>query len=199
MSETNDKKPGNYLKIGIIVAAVLVVLGVIIFAMKKEDDSSKEAAKNSALAGTEDAYKKDEKDSEKKNSFAIGEAAEDSGISLTLTSVIEAVGDDTIRPDEGNVFLICLFNVQNNSDEDITIQSKDHFEAVCDGNSIQQDIKGLQTPANDGKSPLDGLVAAGNEMEGVVVYQVPIEWKEVKINPSFDFWTSEEIQFIAEK
>ena len=74
-----------------------------------------------------------------------------------------------------------------------------NFEAYCDDYSLNQDIIGLQTPEAEGKNQLDGSVAAGKKMNGVIAYQVPSNYKTMEINVSPDFWSGRDIKFIHSK
>jgi hypothetical protein len=49
------------------------------------------------------------------------------------------------------------------------------------------------------KTQLDGAVAAGKKMTGVVGYEVPKDWEEIEIRFTPDFWSGNEIEFIANK
>ena len=49
------------------------------------------------------------------------------------------------------------------------------------------------------KPQLDGAVAAGKKMTGVVGYEVPKNWEEIEIRFTPDFWSGNEIEFIANK
>lgn len=74
-----------------------------------------------------------------------------------------------------------------------------NFEAYCNDYSINQDIIGLQAPEASGKGQLDGSVAAGKRMNGVIVYQVPSDYTTMEINVAPDFWSSNSIKFVYSK
>ena len=114
-------------------------------------------------------------------------------------SATESNGSEYITPDEGNVFLLCEFEIANNSNKDINISSITCFEAYCDDYSINQDLIGLQAPEAEGKNQLDGSVAAGKKMNGIIAYQVPAGWTTMEINVSPDFWSSRDIKFVFNK
>ncbi len=95
--------------------------------------------------------------------------------------------------------MICDFEIDNDSERDINISSVMNFEAYCDDYSLNQDIMGLQAPEAEGKSQLDGSVAAGKKMNGVIAYQVPSDYKTMEINVAPDFWSSKNIKFVYSK
>lgn len=43
------------------------------------------------------------------------------------------------------------------------------------------------------------VIAAGKKMTGIVGYEVPKDWKEIEIRFTPDFWSGNEITFIADK
>ena len=140
-----------------------------------------------------------EPEPEEKTEFTVGETAEQKSIQITLVSTTESSGSEYITPDDGNIFLLCEFEIANNSDKDINISSITCFEAYCDDYSINQDIIGLQAPEAEGKNQLDGSVAAGKKMNGIIAYQVPAGWSTMEVNVSPGFWSSRDIKFVFNK
>lgn len=49
----------------------------------------------------------------------------------------------------------------------------------------------------DDKNQLDGTIAVGKKMKGVIGYEVPINWHELEIAFTPDVWNGQEIIFIA--
>ena len=138
-------------------------------------------------------------DSEEKSEFYMCETAEQGDVQFTLVNVYESSGSELITPDDGNIFLVCEFDISNNSEEDIGISSVMNFEAYCDDYSLTLDIMGLQVPEAEGKSQLDGNIASGKKMNGIVAYQVPSDYKTMEINVTPDFWSGKDIKFIYSK
>ena len=122
--------------------------------------------------------------------------AELNGISVKFDSCTESNGSQFNTPDDGNVFLLCEFSIDNQSDKDIAVSSIASFNAYVDDYSTNLSISA--TIATD-KTQLDGAVAAGKKMTGVVGYEVPKGWKEIEIRFTPDFWSGNEITFIAGK
>lgn len=207
------KKKGGKLKWVIIAVIVIGVIGAS--AGGNDDDKVKDVTSENSVESKEnktdeskeqvpenDGKKEEEKTSEEqeeKTEFYLGETAEQKGIQITLASVTESQGGEYVKPDDGNIFLIFEFEIANNSEKDINISSIMNFEAYCDDYSLNQDIIGLQAPEVEGKNQLDGSVAAGKKMNGIIAYQVPSGYKAMEINVSPDFWSSKDIKFIYSK
>ena len=156
-----------------------------------------------ALAGGEDPQKVGSVDSAEQGSqitpqkfFSVGDVVEMNGIQVTLASVTESHGDKYFRPDDGNVFVICEFIIENNSTSDITVSSFMCFEAYFDEFSTFMDFSAISC---SGKSQLDGPIAAGKKMSGIIGYQVPENWKSMEIRFTPDFWAARDIIFVHEK
>lgn len=188
------KKKGGCLKIALIVLGVLVVIGIAGSLLGKGDDKKGSDKKDTDKKTEAQDNKKDEK-----TEFTVGETAEQKDVQITLVSATESVGSEFITPDGGNIFLLLEFEITNNSDSDINISSIANFEAYCDDYSLTQDIIGLQAPEAAGKNQLDGSVASGKKMNGVIAYQVPSGFANFEISVSPDFWSSSDIKFVIQK
>lgn len=194
-----QKKKGGKLKWIIIVVIVLGVIGAL---AGGDDNDVKDVTSNNQETkenGTEEKKNDEESAPEEKTEFYVGETAEQKNVQITLVNVIESSGSEFLKPDEGNLFLICEFEIFNNSENDINISSVMNFEAYCDDYSINQDIMGLQAPEVEGKNQLDGKVAAGKKMNGIIAYQVPTTYSSMEVNVSPDFWSSNDIKFVYKK
>lgn len=128
----------------------------------------------------------------KSSTFTVGDVVELNNIQVTLASVKESTGGQFFSPDAGNVFLICEFNIENNSSSDVAVSSLMCFETYIDDYSVNMDISAT-TSSN--KNQLDGMVAAGKKMNGVIGYQAPSNWSEIEIRFTPDFWANQNIIF----
>ena len=131
---------------------------------------------------------------EQKTEFCVGDVVSLNDIEVTFVSCTESNGKQYLEPEEGNVFLICEFSIDNKSEKDIAVSSLVSFEAYVDDYSTTLSLTG--TVSTD-KQQLDGSIAAGKKMNGVVGYEVPKDWKELEIRFTPDFWTGKDITFIA--
>ena len=185
-------------KSGCLVAVVAVLaIGAIGSAIGggSDDKPKKVETAVSTEAKNDDTEEKEEE----QKVFAVGDSVESKDITITLVSATESAGTDIIKPDDGKEFLILNFDIQNNSKSDINISSVTCFEAYCDDYSLNQDIIGLQAPEAKDQGQLDGSVAAGKKMNGVIVYQVPTDFKKFEIKVSPGFWSLKDIEFAINK
>ena len=116
--------------------------------------------------------------SESKTAKEDGETAELNGVKVTLAEVKESKGSEFVKPKDGHVFLLPTFEIENGSDKELNISSMMSFEAYVDGYATNLDISALTE--KDGEQ-LDGKVAPGKKMKGVVGYDVPADYKELEI------------------
>lgn len=189
------KKKGGCLKTILIVFGVFVVIGAI---GSLAGGGKSEPKKVSTSSGQNDKSSQSGTADEKKE-FQVGETVSLKDVNVTLVSSTESAGSEYVKPDDGKEFLILEFNIENNSSKDINISSVANFEAYCDDYSVNQDIIGLQAPEAKDQGQLDGSVAAGKKMNGVIVYQVPTDFKKFEIKVSPGFWSLKDIEFAINK
>ena len=132
---------------------------------------------------------------EEKTEFYKGETAELNDVYVTLTGLYRSNGSTFNTPAEGNTYVLCEFDITNNSKKDINISSLLSFEAYCDDYACTYNIGAMLEKGN--KNQLDGMVASGKKMTGVVGYEVPKSWNELEIRFTPDFWTGHDIVFIV--
>lgn len=132
---------------------------------------------------------------EEQTVFAVGETVELKGVSATFVGVTESEGSAFNIPSEGNVFVLCEFDIANDSNEEIVISSMLSFEAYCDDYACAYSLGALLEKGSENQ--LDGSVAAGKKMNGIIGYEVPADWKELEIVFTPDVWSGKDITFIA--
>ncbi len=131
-----------------------------------------------------------------KTEFTVGEIVELKDIVVTLNNVYETTGKEFFGPSEGNTFIVCEFEIANNSNGDIVVSSLMSFEAYVDDYSTSMSITAMtsvDTPQ------LDGTVAAGKKMRGVIGYEAPEDWSTIEVRFTPDFWSGKDIVFVYEK
>ena len=192
--------PGGCLT-AIIIVVVIGLIGSCVGGKSNEEDPSNTTVTTaqSNKSNQEEITAAPETTIAEKTTFDVGEVADIKGIQVSLLGTTESKGSDFLKPDEGNIFILCEFEISNNSDKDISVSSIMSFEAYCDDYSVNQDILGLQAPEGKGKNQLDGSVAAGKKMNGIIAYQVPEDWKNLEIKFSPSFWSNKSATFIATK
>lgn len=120
----------------------------------------------------------------KKAAYGKGETAEIDKIKVTLVNVTENNGGEYLKPKSGNVFLVYEFLIENGTDDELAVSSMMSFDAYVDDTTTSISISAMTSVT--GKSQLDGSVAPGKKMSGVVGYEVPSTWKtsEVYFKPN---------------
>ena len=136
---------------------------------------------------------------EAQETLSVGDTEDVDGVKVTLNSVTETSGTDFIKPEDGNIFVLCNFTIQNDSDTDLTISSAMCFEAYCDDTSINLDIMGLSTDEAQQAGQLDGDVASGKNMSGVVCYQVPTSYSKLEVSVQPNLLNENTADFIYTK
>ena len=130
--------------------------------------------------------------------FGVGDKAELNNVAVTLVGVTESRGSQYNKPTDGNVFVLCEFEIENNSRSDISISSMMNFEAYCDDYACDYSVPAMMARGN--KKQLDvPKVASGKRFNGVVGYEVPADWKELELKFTPNFFAGKKITFIAVK
>ena len=134
--------------------------------------------------------------SQEQTVFGVGDQVALNDVVVTFNGVTESRGTEFNRPGDGNVFLVCEFTIENNSAQDVNVSSMLCFEAYVDDYTASMSLSAMVLDAN--KAQLDGTVAAGKKMNGIIGYEVSSEWKELEVRFTPDFWAQKDITFIAE-
>lgn len=178
-------------KSGLVVWGVIAIVVLIIIASAAGgSDEPVKVGDMGAQSNTTNTEKQEDK-----NNFTIGEIAELKGVQVSLVNVSESTGSTYNTPNEGNVFVLCEFEIINNSQEEISVSSMLSFEAYCDDYACSFSLGALMEKGN--KNQLDGTVAAGKKFNGVIGYEVPSNWKELEVHFTPDFWSGKDIVFVA--
>lgn len=178
-----------------VLAVVLIILGILLLASAFGGNDSGPTRVDTGNDGGNQPTTSQEPDAvPEKTIFGVGEKVDLNGIYVTLSDVSKSTGSSFNTPSDGNVFLICSFDIENNSEKEIAVSSLLSFEAYVDDYSTSLSL--AATISSD-KTQLDGSIAAGKKMSGVIGYEVPKDWKELEINFTPDFWSGKEITFIA--
>ena len=134
---------------------------------------------------------------EQKTEFCVGDVVSLNDIEVTFVSCTESNGKQYLEPEEGNVFLICEFSIDNKSEKDIAVSSLVSFEAYVDDYSVSTSISAESV--KDGVGILDGTVAAGKKMSGIIGYEVPKDWKNMEISFTDNVWSDSAFKFEINK
>ena len=101
------------------------------------------------------------------------------GINTVFSSVYISQGTKANTPPEGYVFYICEFDIGNNTQSYLQINSAKNFSAYADKylcNNVH-----LMFDAENNHSYIDCNIAPGKRNKGVVVFQVPKEYQNMEI------------------
>ena len=180
-------KKGHPVLFGII--ALFVLIGMV-GSMGDQDTPEKVETPHTSHTETTVGTKHEEK-----TEFYVGETAELKGVQVTFVNTVESTGSDFNQPADGNVFVLCEFEIANNSDREINISSIMSFEAYCDDYACTFSLAALMEKGS--KNQLDGTVAAGKKFNGVIGYEVPADWNTLEIRFTPDFWSGKEIIFVT--
>ena len=188
-AKNKKKRPVLFILIGIII--LIAIIGSLPSGSNSESSGSSSANSSAAAA----VSKPTATTASTKACYGVGEPAEDKNITVTLISVTESTGSAYNTPTEGNVFLICEFEIENDSSKEISISSMMSFDAYCDDYACNFSLSALLEKGN--KNQLDGTVASGKKFNGVVGYEVAADWREFEIHFTPDFWFGKDIIFVA--
>lgn len=170
------------------VLLLILMIGGLGAAVGEKDTPKKvEDADTQPTVGAEEQVQQTE--------FFVGDTVSLNDIEVTFVSCTKSTGQQFFKPEDGNVFLTCEFLIDNKSSRDIAISSILCFEAYVDDFSTAMSFTG--TSLSD-KPQLDGTVAAGRKMSGVIAYEVPKNWEKLEVRFTPDFWSNRDITFIAE-
>lgn len=130
------------------------------------------------------------------DAFTVGDAVSVNDIVVTLVDVSESTGGNYMKPDDGKVFILCEFNIENNSDKDLPISSIMSFKAYIDDYSATLNISAI---LSSNKSQLDGSIAAGKKMNGVIGYEADESWETIEITFTPDVFFGDGATFVYSK
>lgn len=188
------KKMALWKKIAIGVLVVAVIGGIMSQQKSgKKDDEPKQVSAEQSSPTKESETPSQPK--EEKTEFAKGETVELKGVKVTLSDVKESTGNEVMKPKDGKVFLIATFEIENGSEKELNISSMLSFEAYVDGYSTNVDLSAI---ASSEDKQLDGKIAPGKKMKGVVGYEAPSDYKNLEIKFKPDVF-GKEITFKYEK
>lgn len=174
--------------LALLMTMMIAVTGVFVAGCSSDTSSGEDGN-----AGGEAS----ESEAEEKSEYGVGETATVTDVDITLVGAVESAGDDFFTPAEGNKFEILEFEIANNSDEEVSVSSIMCFEAYCDDYSIDESFDGELTSEAEGKNTLDGTVAAGKKMNGIIAYEVPADFERLEVDVNLDVWSDEAVKFVV--
>ena len=142
--EKNRKKKSPVLKIVLGVLCAFVLIGVIGAMLGGDDDSDKPKKVEGTNASQSNGEKeKDNNKEDDKTAFGVGEQVSLNDVIVTMNNVTESNGSQFNEPAEGNVFILCEFTIENNSEKDLAVSSIMCFEAYVDDYSTSMSLSAI--------------------------------------------------------
>lgn len=183
---------------GCLIVVLVVVVLVVIAAFAGGGESSTPQKVESTSGTSQSASQASQAQSQPEQTvFTVGDTVELNGVKTTLLSAEEYPGKQYMMPTDGNVFLVCQFEIENDSSEEINVSSMVSFNAYCDDYSVSLSITGEML--EDSWKSLDGTVAPGKKINGVIAYEIPQDWQKMEISYTPSFWSGHDVQFEINK
>lgn len=176
---------------------VLVVVVLMVIAALAGGGESNTPQKVESTSSTSQAASQSSEAQPEQTVFTVGDTVELNGVKTTLLSAEEYPGKQYMMPTDGNVFLVCQFEIENDSSEEINVSSMVSFNAYCDDYSVSLSITGEML--EDSWKSLDGTVAPGKKINGVIAYEIPQDWQKMEISYTPSFWSGHDVQFEINK
>ena len=127
--------------------------------------------------------------------FTVGDTAEINKVRVSLVDVRSSAGSQYSAPEKGNIFLTFELEIDNGTDAELGISSLLSFSAYADDYALTYSLTGILA---DGGKQLDGAIAAGKKMRGVVSFEAPEGWNTAEIHFKPNVWAGREFVFQAE-
>lgn len=183
---------------GCLIVVLVVVVLVLIAAFAGGGESSTPQKVESTSGTSQSASQASQAQSQPEQTvFTVGDTVELNGVKTTLLSAEEYPGKQYMMPTDGNVFLVCQFEIENDSSAEINVSSMVSFNAYCDDYSVSLSITGEML--EDSWKSLDGTVAPGKKINGVIAYEIPQDWQKMEISYTPSFWSGHDVQFEINK
>ena len=183
---------------GCLIVVLVVVVLVVIAAFAGGGESSTPQKVESTSGTSQSASLAGEAQPQPEQTvFTVGDTVELNGVKTTLLSAEEYPGKQYMMPTDGNVFLVCQFEIENDSSAEINVSSMVSFNAYCDDYSVSLSITGEML--EDSWKSLDGTVAPGKKINGVIAYEIPQDWQKMEISYTPSFWSGHDVQFEINK
>lgn len=181
----------------LIVVLVVVVLVVIAAFAGSGESSTPQKVKSTSGTSQSASQAGEEQPQPEQTVFTVGDAVELNGVKTTLLSAEEYPGKQYMMPTDGNVFLVCQFEIENDSSAEINVSSMVSFNAYCDDYSVNLSVTGEML--EDSWKTLDGTVAPGKKINGVIAYEIPQDWQKMEISYTPSYWSGHDVQFEINK
>ncbi len=183
-------------KITKIIPLLLFAAMLINLTACTSESTSNPAQKVESAKSEKENTASDSADTEEKELvFKKGETASQNDVEVTMTKVTESKGSDFVKPEKGKIFVLAEFLIENKSGEEINISSVMSSKSYIDGYSVDTSLS-----AEMDHETLDGSIAPGKKLKGVLGYEADKKYKELEIHLQLDVWDSgNKIKFVYKK
>lgn len=164
---------------------------------KSKPDDKKDKTSDDDKKDNDDSVKVTKTTSDNSEVYEVNKETEVDDVKFNLLKIIESKGEGSAKPKKGEVFLLPVFRVTNDKDEEIVVSSIMHFKIYADGKQVKNSYIAL-TLFNDIKQ-LDTKVEAKKTFEGKLGISVPENWKELKIEIKPDLLDDDKVEFVYNK
>lgn len=177
-----------------IVVTLLVVLIIILFFAMCNSIFSKDPVETAKPVST--AVQEDKAASPtEKPVYGIGDTLEMKNVRATLTDVRISQGSQYSTPEEGSEFVIYELEIENCSDEEIAVSSLLCFTAYADDYKLEFSLSAM---TQDKGQQLDGTIAAGKKLRGIVGFEAPEGWTTTELHFKPSVWNGSAFVFTAQ-
>jgi len=119
--------------------------------------------------------------------YKVGDIVESSNLKITYLSCEEYVSDNMfVVPTEGDRFITCEFEFENNGTSDEHVSSLS-FDCYADGINC----KGIYIRDDE----LSATLSTGRKTKGTVTFEVPINADVIEVEYLSNYWTSNRVVF----
>ena len=181
--ETGKKKKKKDKKKHPIFGTIVLIFGIILIVGALAGNDEPQKVEFSAPAATQAVVA----ETTEAPVFTVGDTLEMGDILVTLVDVSESKGSQFFAPTDGNVFVTCGFIIENNSDSEMAVSSLMSFECYFDDYAANISLGAMA--ADQSKQQLDGTVAPGKKISGVVGYEAPADWTDMEVHFKSSLYT----------
>ena len=127
--------------------------------------------------------------------YSPGETANLTDYDITLTNVLTSDGGSQYTPAKGYIYIILEFEIKNKTNEDTFISSMMCFSPTVDGKTYTISVEADAIAMISGKMQFDTSIDPGKTISGIVGYEIPEDWKELKITVNPDLYGDNKATF----
>lgn len=171
---------------------IVIVVGIIGSTLSEEEapetetfsNQNKNAQVNESPSGVDNNEPQSQSDSKtetkEKVITEIGGFVETKNFRITVEDLKKPKGNEFNKPSDGKEFVQVVLHIENISNKDYTVSSILMFDAYYDGYSVTESIS--SQIADNSLSSMNGPLAAGKKLRGVLAYELPVEWETLEID-----------------